>query len=139
MTEQEFKIMHSELIAYFQVVDRDIKTLYLYLTDNHDASYGLAKLAKKSISDVAFNISNIDKVDDLGLLDDNLYEYLNNLPERIKYWCSECYKEFLYTDNCWYNEAYNAVALKLEAEMNQMEYLSYRLAMAKLRYEKIEY
>ena len=139
MTEQEFKIMHSELIAYFQVVDRDIKTLYLYLNSDNELSHGLVKLANKSIADVAFNISNIDKVDDLGLLDDNLYEYLSTLPKKIKYWCSECYKEFLYNDNCWYSEAFNAVALKLEAEMNQIEYLSYRLAMAKLRYEKIEY
>ncbi len=93
-----FKVLHSEIMMYFQCIEYDLKCIYSamsaeYFDDNMDMleTANLGKTIRK--------LQKLDESDGKPWLTKSDYEQLNRIREIRNYWAHQCYLDFIYMDD----------------------------------------
>ncbi len=127
MTREDFKILHSEIMLYFQCIEFDLKRIYagmssedfdeeMDLLENSNFGNTLRKLKKLDYSDGKLWLSAAD------------YDQLDRIRELRNYWCHQCYLDFVYISDDWQREnKFQRIANRLYNEHNRIYNLHKKL------------
>lgn len=98
MNKRDFRIMHSELIEYFQCIEFDLKRIYAAMCEGEfEENFGLLK--RESFGAVLKKLKELDYSDGYPFFNDADYKFLNEFRKLRNYWCHECYLQFVYEDD----------------------------------------
>ena len=131
MNEKKFKIMHSELIFDFQIIESDLKWIYASMLEGKTQKNREA-VSKYSLMQILKELQDLDNSDGKPLIEKDEYNYLGSMFQRRNYWCHEAYLEFAYLKGFKYNRAYNKVSKMLKEDYKIFNELRKRVEAIKL-------
>lgn len=127
MTRNQFKILHSEIMEYFQCIEFDLKRIYSKMS-SEDFGYEMDMLENSNFGKTLYKLKKFDQSDGEPWLSDADYEQLDKIRELRNYWCHQCYLDYVYIDNELQQEyKFQKVANRLNNEHNRILKLHLKL------------
>lgn len=120
LSYEQFKILHSELIMYCQIIEGDLKWIYSFMHEG-DVDETRESLNKLTLGQIVKKLKELDNSDGHPSISASDYNFLSQMTEKRNYWCHQCYRDFLYTDNWVYSQDYTRVCSKLERDANKLK------------------
>lgn len=136
MTYQEFKILHSETIGYFQLIENDLKWIYS-LMHKGDIDENYDSLDKRNLGFVIRELKELDFSAGTPFISKDDYNFLNQMREKRNYWCHQAYIDFIYTHNFEYSSEFQKVCSKLKRDHDRIEVVQRNVEKAKLNANKV--
>ena len=132
MNSNEFKILHSELISYFQLIENDLKWIYSYMHkgniyDNYNS------LNRMNLGNLINELQTLDNYDKNPYISNNEYNFLRQMKELRNYYCHQVYIDFSYVDNSWNSEEYNNIANRLRRDHDKLWNICNNVEQVKLQ------
>lgn len=116
---ERFKVLHSEIIMYCQLIENDLKWIYAFMhKGDEDANY--EKLEKTTLGTLVKKLKELDNSDDDLLISNDDYNFLKQMTEKRNFWCHQSYIEFMYEDNFMYSRDYERICMKLERDHDRL-------------------
>lgn len=112
MNFDEFRIKHSDLIHFFQIIEGDLKWIFAIMRKG-DLDDNYAKVENLTLGQIVNNLKTLDKSEGEQYISDSDYNFLKQMTEKRNYWCHVFYRDFLYVDNWEYSKEYAEVCRKL--------------------------
>lgn len=136
MTFEIFKILHSETIGYFQLIENDLKLIYsLMHTGNIYDNYN--SLNNSNLGIILKLLNELDNSDGKPLISNSDYHFLNQMREKRNYWCHQAYIDFVYNDNFENSVKYKKVCDRLQKDHDQIELVYQNVHKLKLKANRI--
>ena len=116
MTENEFKLVHSDLIQQVQCIENDLRIIYAAMKtgefeDNFD------DLERANLGTIIKKLKELDYSDGPPDLAEEHYDVIDNIREIRNYWCHQCYLDFVYIkDDEEREKRFNAIAERLVSD-----------------------
>ena len=85
MTYRQFRILHSETIGCFQLIENDLKLIYS-LMHIGNVNKNFESLEKKNLGFIIKELKKLDYSDEKPFISKNDYNFLNQMKERRNYW-----------------------------------------------------
>ena len=136
MNFQEFKILHSETIGYFQLIEGDLKWIYS-LMQHGDMGDDEVRLDQWSLGFVIKELKELDYSAGTPFISKDDYNFLNQMREKRNYWCHQAYIDFMYIHNFEYSQEFQKVCLKLQRDHDRIEVVQRNVEKAKLNANKV--
>ncbi len=117
--ENRFKIMHSEIIMYFQCIEYDMKRIYsgMAADDYFDC---MDSLDGDNWGVVLNKLKKLDRSDNNPYFSEEEYQQLDAIREQRNYWCHQCYLDCVYiSDDRERQEKLEKLIRRLENERNR--------------------
>ena len=127
MTFDNFRILHSEIMEYFQCIEYDLKRIYSGMSaDDFDDCMDM--LDTSNFGTVLSRLRKLDNSDGDPYLSDADYDLLDDIREIRNYWCHQCYIDFVYIQNDYEREnRFQRLARQLDNEHNRVYKLHQKL------------
>lgn len=109
---QDFKILHSETIGAFQLIESDLKWIYS-LMHRGNVLNNFDSLEYKNLGFVISELKKLDYSDNDPLISKEDYNFLNQMREKQNYWCHQAYVDFMYVENFESSQEYSRVCERL--------------------------
>ncbi len=120
MTRERFKVLHSEIMMYFQCVEFDLKRIYSDMS-TEDFEQEMDMLETVNLGDTLRKLKKLDMSDGDPWLSDADYEQLDRIREVRNYWCHQCYLDFIYiSDDAQREKVFQKIANRLDNEHNRL-------------------
>ncbi len=127
MTRERFKILHSEIMMYFQCIEFDLKRIYAGMS-SEDFDVNMDMLGTLNLGNTLRKLKELDHSDGNPWLSETEYEQLDRLRELRNYWCHQCYLDYIYINNEWQREnKFQRIANRLYNEHDQVYNLHQKL------------
>lgn len=136
MTFQEFQILHSETIGYFQLIESDLKWIYS-LMHNGNIGENYDSLDKRNLGFVIKELKELDYSAGTPFISKNDYNFLNQMREKRNYWCHQAYIDFMYIENFQNSLEFQKVCSKLQRDHDRIEVVQRNVEKAKLNANKV--
>lgn len=136
MEFKEFKVMHSEIIMYCQLIEEDIKWIYSYMHKGNKFE-NRNSLDTKSMGQMIAKLKELDREDDNHFLTDNDYNYLKQMKDKRNYWCHQAFVDFMYLDDFIYSSEYKRICDKLQRDHDKLSILCDNIEHIKLEAKKV--
>ena len=100
----DFRQLHSELIAEYQLVEEKLRFIYLYL-DKYGFNLGLEfvrywdSLNKESIGELIKLINKKSKEHKIIVFNKELLDLIDKVREKRNFWCHQCYLKIVFRRN----------------------------------------
>ena len=114
-----FKILHSELIAFFQCIEHDLKIIYAYMHEGNP-NETLRSLSKTNLGAIIMELELLDNSDNHPYFSKEEYAYLKQIKNIRTYWCHEAYLDFIYDSDRLNSKAYKNVAIQLQIDHDHL-------------------
>lgn len=97
MTETEFRINHSKIIQYYQLIEDRIRAICAALLADEDRNWfdRLDDYGTDALGKLIYQVQQIQKNGQFGFLSDDDIEGLHELRRNRNYWCHECFNGML--------------------------------------------
>ena len=116
MTRDQFKILHSEIMMYFQCIEFDLKRIYAGMS-SEDFDDEMDWLETSNFGNTLRELKKLDKSDGDPWLSDSEYDQLDRIREVRNYWAHQCYLDYIYIQNEWQQESkFQRIANRLANE-----------------------
>ena len=126
-SEDRFKILHSEIMMYFQCIEFDLKRIYSGMSSG-DFDDVMDMLETSNLGNTIRMLKSLDESDGDPWLTKDDFEQLNRIREIRNYWVHQCYLDFIYIDDDWQRQSKKQRILnRLINEHRQIEKLHYKL------------
>lgn len=136
MTYEYFKILHSETIGYFQLIENDLKWIYsLMHKGNIDENYD--SLDKRNLGFVIKELKKLDYSAGTPFISKDDYNFLNQMREKRNFWCHQAYIDFMYIKNFESSLKFQEICLKLKRDYDHIKAVQRNVEIAKLNANKI--
>lgn len=135
MNFDEFRIKHSDLIHFFQIIEGDLKWIFAIMRKG-DLDDNYAKVENLTLGQIVNNLKTLDKSEGEQYISDSDYNFLKQMTEKRNYWCHVCYRDFLYVDNWEYSKEYAEVCRKLQNDWNKLSVVYKNVEDAMIRANK---
>jgi len=127
MTEQQFKILHSEIMENFQCIEFDLKRIYAGMS-SEEFDEEMDMLENSNMGNTLRQLKRLDHSDGDPWLSEDDYKQLDQIREMRNYWCHQCYLDFDYEGSQWKREmAFQKVANRLYNEHNRISKLQQKI------------
>ena len=127
MTEEQFRILHSEIIEYFQCIEFDLKRIYSGMS-TEDFDDEMDMLETSNLGNTLNKLKRLDESDGDPWLSQADYEELDRIRELRNYWAHQCYIDYLYIENDWQRQMkVQRIANRLSNEHNRIYKLHQKL------------
>lgn len=127
MTKEDFKILHSEIMLYFQCIEFDLKRIYAGMS-SEDFDEEMDLLENSNFGNTLRKLKKLDYSDGKPWLSAADYDQLNRIRELRNYWCHQCYLDFVYISDDWQREnKFQRIADRLHNEHNRIYNLHKKL------------
>ena len=90
MTRDQFKILHSEIMMYFQCIEFDLKRIYAGMS-SEDFDDEMDWLETSNFGNTLRELKKLDRSDGDPWLSDSEYDQLDRIREVRNYWAHQCY------------------------------------------------
>lgn len=116
----EFKILHSETIMFYQIIEHDIKLIYAYLhRGNPEKNYQY--IEKETLGESLRILRKLDNEDGKPLISLDDYNFLIQISENRNEWAHSNYIEFMYEKDPLNSVAYKKQCEKLLKDHSRLE------------------
>lgn len=97
MTETEFRINHSKIIQYYQLIEDRIRAICAALLADEDRNWfdRLDDYGTDALGKLIYQVQQIQKNGEFSFLSDDDIEGLHELRRNRNYWCHECFNGML--------------------------------------------
>ena len=120
MTRDQFKILHSEIMMFFQCIEFDLKRIYAGMS-SEEFDDEMDMLETSSLGKTLAKLKKLDYSDGKPWLSESEYTQLDQLRELRNYWCHQCYLDYIYIDNKWAQEnKFQRISNRLYNEHNRV-------------------
>lgn len=116
MDFNDFKILHSEVIMYCQLIENDLKWIYSNMKEGNPEE-NFNSLSTNSLGNTISMLKNLDNSDRRPLLTSADYNFLKQMKDKRNYWCHQAYIDFSYINDFTYSNEYKNFAQCLEKIM----------------------
>lgn len=135
MTLLDFKIKHSEIIEYFQIVEEQLKIIYSIIVPG-DINQTLLEIEDYKLNQIIKDLYKLDF--DKSIIDGNDSLFIkNDLKVKRDYYFYKCFKEFHHSRNLEKSKKFEDVCNILESDLKQIKALQKNLKKSKTKAELI--
>lgn len=92
MSIDEFRILHSEVIKFCQLIEDDLKWIYSYMHKG-DIEENYNSLEKTTLGTLVKKLKVLDNSEGELFISNDDYNFLKQMTEKRNYWCHQCYLE----------------------------------------------
>ena len=132
MDFQQFKILHSETIMYYQVVEHDLKLIYAYMRKG-DVGDNLDMVETKTLGQMIDMLKILDNEDGKPNISSGDYNYLKQLSKNRNHWAHKVFTEFMYEENFIYSREYEKQSQKLIKDHDRLEVVYKNVEKVRIR------
>ena len=132
MDFQQFKILHSETIMYYQVVEHDLKLIYAYMRKG-DVGDNLDMVETKTLGQMIDMLKILDNEDGKPNISSGDYNYLKQLSKNRNHWAHKVFTEFMYEENFIYSREYEKQSKKLIKDHDRLEVVYKNVEKVRIR------
>ncbi len=132
MDFNQFKILHSETIMYYQVVEHDLKLIYAYMHKG-DVQDNLDDVETRSLGQMIDILKVLDNEDGKPNISANDYNYLKQLSKNRNHWAHKVFTEFMYEDNFLYTQEYERQCNKLVKDHDRLSVVYKNVEKVRIR------
>ena len=132
MDFQQFKILHSETIMYYQVVEHDLKLIYAYMRKG-DVGDNLDMVETKTLGQMIDMLKILDNEDGKPNISSGDYNYLKQLSKNRNHWAHKVFTEFMYEDNFMYSNEYERQCQKLQKDHDRLSVVFRNVEKVRIR------
>ena len=100
MTQEKFRIMHSELIEHYQFIEMHLEAICAYLSDK-SFMQGLEDVEKSNISHIVHEIKKHECEKSFSVLSAEDYDRIESMRLRRNFWCHDCYTKMVFDAKTW--------------------------------------
>ncbi len=93
MNLKKFKIMHSELICCFQLIENNLKWIYAAMVEGKTLNNRM-NVNNLSLTQILIELRDIDNSDKKPFISKEDYNYLHEMAKKRNYWCHQAYLDF---------------------------------------------
>ncbi len=123
-TEDQFRILHSEIMMSFQCIEFNLKRIYAAMSSK-DFGDEMDALELSNYGNTLRKLIDLDQSDGNPWLSDYDYEQLESVRGLRNYWAHQCYLDFVYIpDERQRAAAFQRVFNRLFNENNRVRKLS---------------
>ena len=133
MDFNQFKILHSETIMYYQVVEHDLKLIYAYMHKG-DVQDNLDDVETRSLGQMIDILKVLDNEDGKPNISANDYNYLKQLSKNRNHWAHKVFTEFMYEDNFLYTQEYERQCNKLVKDHDRLSIVYKNVEKVRIRF-----
>lgn len=135
MDFNQFKILHSETIMYYQIIEHDLKFIYAYMRagtiDDH-----FELIENKTLGQMVKMLKDLDNSDGNPLISLGDYNFLSQICENRNLWAHNCFTEFIYITNWECSNEYRKLCDRLSKDHDRVSRASKILEDIRLKYCK---
>ena len=132
MDFQQFKILHSETIMYYQVVEHDLKLIYAYMRKG-DVYDNLDSVETKTLGQMIDMLKDLDNEDGKPNISSGDYNYLKQLSKNRNHWAHKVFTEFMYEENFLYSSEYEKQCQKLQKDHDRLSVVYKNVEKVRIR------
>lgn len=132
MDFNDFKILHSEVIMYCQLIENDLKWIYSNMKEGNPEE-NFNSLSTNSLGNTISMLKNLDNSDRRPLLTSADYNFLKQMKDKRNYWCHQAYIDFSYINDFTYSNEYKNVCSKHRKDHEKFKALQNVLEQIKLK------
>lgn len=132
MDFNQFKILHSETIMYYQVVEHDLKLIYAYMHKG-DVQDNLDDVETRSLGQMIDILKVLDNEDGKPNISANDYNYLKQLSKNRNHWAHKVFTEFMYEDNFLYTQEYERQCNRLVKDHDRLSIVYKNVEKVRIR------
>ncbi len=136
MNLETFKILHSELIFFCQVLENDLKWIYSFMHKGDDFEIR-DSLDHKNLGQIIKMLKRLDNEDDDLLISNEDYNFLKQMKDKRNYWIHQAYIDFVYAEGFTNSKAYRQVCDKLQRDHDRLQVVYKNVENLKMRAKKI--
>ena len=119
VTLETFRILHSEIIEYYQCIEHDMRRIYSIMCVD-DYKECMDNLREKNWNVVLKELKKLDNDNGDPYFSDDDYDLLDEIRTRRNYWCHQCYLDWVYIqDSGQRNQRLQRLTRQLENEHNR--------------------
>jgi len=93
-----FRMMHSEIMEYYQCIEHDMKRIYSAMSGD-DFADNMEWLSQDNWGKILNKLKHLDYSDNDPFFTKQEYEMLDEIRDRRNYWAHKCYIDFVYIHN----------------------------------------
>lgn len=120
MEFNEFKILHSETIMYYQIIEHDIKLIYAYIHKGSPKENYL-HIERETLGESLRILRRLDNEDGKPLISAEDYNFLIQISENRNEWAHDNYIEFMYEKDPLNSLPYKKQCEKLRKDHQRLE------------------
>lgn len=129
--EEHYKKMHSEIIMFYQIIDRDIKTIYWnMLEDKTDIKW--SKIKKWPFGKIVNDLQLLDHSDNKPVISFEDYKYLKTVVVKRNHWAHGNFIEFIYKDSPFHTDEFLTSYQKLLVDHSEAKKIYHELERTRL-------
>lgn len=133
MDFKQFKILHSETIMYYQLIERDLKLIYSYMRKG-DIGEHFDKIENKTLGQMVKMLKDLDNSDGKPLILLSDYNFLSQICENRNLWAHNCFTDFIYIENWENSNEYKRLCDKLVKDHDRVSKASNILEDIRIQY-----
>ncbi len=119
MNFNDFKILHSETIMYYQIIEHDLKYIYAYMLKGNIENH-FDKIENKTLGQMIKKLRELDQSDGKPLISAEDYNFLSQICDNRNLWTHQAYIDFIYIDDFIYSDEYQRQCKKLLKDHNRV-------------------
>ena len=116
----EYKVLHSETIMFYQVIENDLKTIYAFMQDG-DIDENYASVSTLTLGQIIDRLKNLENTRNKRVLEKQDYNFLNQIKDNRNFWAHANFLEFIYDDDFEHTENYKKQCRKLQKDHDRVE------------------
>ena len=135
MTINQFKILHSETLMFYQIIENDLKIIFAFMhCGNPNYNYNIVD--NKSLGQIIKELKELDFSDGKSLISSSDYNFLSQITQNRNHWAHQTYINFIYNDNYIESQEYNKECVKLSKDHDRAQSVCQSLEKIRLDYCK---
>lgn len=135
-TEDNYKQLHSEIIMFYQIIDRDIKTIYWSMLKDDEDKPKWSKVKKWPFGKIVNDLQLLDHLNNEPLISIKDYKYLKTVVVKRNHWAHGNFIEFIYKDNPFDTNEFNTSYDKLLVDYGEAKRIYQELERTRLIFIK---
>ena len=132
MKFDEFKILHSETIMYYQVVEHDLKLIYAYMHEG-DVNDNLDSVENMTLGQMIDLLKALDNEDGKPNISSGDYNFLKQLSKNRNHWAHKVFTEFMYEENFINSDKYAKQCQKLAKDHDRLSVVFRNVEKVRIR------
>lgn len=119
MDFDSYKILHSETIMYYQLIEHDLKYIYAYMRKG-DIDNNFERIENMTLGQMIKTLQDLDNSDGNPLISTGDYNFLSQIKDNRNLWAHSNFTEFIYKQNFLYSKEYQKQCEKLQKDHDRV-------------------
>lgn len=116
----EFKIMHSETVMYYQIIENDLKLIYTCRKYGNVNYENFRKTENMTLGTVINVLKELDNSDGKPWISASDYNFLKQIKENRNFWAHHNFLDFIYEGDSENSDKYSKQCQKLKKDHKRL-------------------